>query len=62
MPTAMAKKMKPTSRVSFTALRKRMMESAPTKVNARAMLEPMISMITATTMLMSTSVCTYDWE
>jgi hypothetical protein len=40
MPIAMAKKIKPTSRVSLTALRKRMIESAPTSENARAMLEP----------------------
>ena len=59
---SMVKKMKPTSRVSLTALRKRTIESAPTSVKARAMLEPMTNIMMPTTMDIRTSVCTYDCE
>jgi len=55
-------KTKPTSRVSFIALRKRMMESAPTKVKALATLEPMMSMMSDTTVPRMTRVWTYDCE
>ena len=61
MPIAMVKKIKPTSRVSLTALRKRMIDSEPTRAKARAMLEPMTSMTMATTMPFSTRVCTKLW-
>jgi len=55
---AMVKKMKPTSRVSLTALRKRMMESAPTSEKARAMFEPTTIITRATTMPLITRVRT----
>ena len=58
MPMAMAKKMKPTSRVSLIALRKRMMDRAPTSENARAMFEPTTSMTDAMIMPMITRVWT----
>jgi hypothetical protein len=36
----MCRKMKPTSRVSFTALRNRTTDSAPTRAKARAIFDP----------------------
>ncbi len=61
MPMAMVKKIKPTSRVSLTALRKRMIDSAPTNEKARAMSEPMTSITSATIMPFSTRVKTKLW-
>ena len=61
MPMAIARNMNPISRVSLTALRKRMTDSAPTREKARAMFEPMMSMMSPVTMLMMTRVCANDW-
>lgn len=61
MPMAMAKTMNPTSRVSLIALRKRMIESAPTRAKARAMFDPTTSMTTGMIMPIITSVWTYVW-
>ena len=56
--------MKATSRLSLTAFRKRMMDSAPTREKARAMFDPTIIITTATTIPLITSVntklCVYD--
>ena len=49
MPIAIAVNRKPTSRVSLTAFLKRMIDKAPTRLKARAMLLPMISITSDTT-------------
>jgi hypothetical protein len=62
IPTAIATKMKATSRLSLTAFRKRMIERAPTRVNARAMLLPMTSMMREMVTPMMIMACTNDTE
>ena len=62
MPTASVANRNATSRGSLIAVRKRMIESAPTRLKARAMLLPMISMISVTVIVISTSVWTNDVE
>jgi hypothetical protein len=54
--------MNPISLDSFTAFLNRMIDSAPTREKARAILDPMISMIRDTTVAMMIMVCTKDWE
>lgn len=45
MPTAIAAKTKTRSRASFSGVRKRTIDMAPTSAKARAMSEPMITMM-----------------
>ena len=62
MPIAIARNTYATSSGSLTALRNRMIDRAPTRLNARAMLLPMMIMITATITLIMTRVFTRDSE
>ncbi len=56
MPTATAKMTNAVSRVSSTTVRNRTMASAPTRLNARAMLLPMANVTMAMITVRSTSV------
>ena len=59
-PMAMDMNKKATSRESLTGLRKRMMDMAPTSAKARAMFEPMMTMIRAMVKPMNTIVWVKD--